>query len=61
MNALLLAMAIAAGSPSSDSLPKPAAITTPAGKKLVCGSPRPLATDSTQTVRVCEAPKKGGK
>lgn len=58
MNALLLAIAIAASSPSSTaSVVKETTITTPTGTKLVCGAPQALATDSRQTVRVCE-PKK---
>lgn len=61
MDALLLAIAIAAGSPSTAPAPTPTVITTQAGVKLVCGAPRPLENDSRQTVRVCEAPKKGKK
>lgn len=49
MNAILLAVSIAAATTT---------ITTPAGQKLECGAPRPLATDSAQTVRVCEPAKK---
>ncbi len=61
MNALLLAIAIAASSPSAASEPKQTVITTSSGKKLVCGAPTPLATDSRQTVRLCEAQKKAKK
>lgn len=47
MNAILLALAVSAFAPKT-------VMTTPAGHKLECGAPRPVATDSTQTVRVCE-------
>lgn len=59
MNALLLAIAIAAGSPTNAPVEaQKTVMTTPAGKKLTCGAPQALATDSRQTVRVCEPVKR---
>ena len=55
MNALLLAIALAASSSTPVAAAKEASVmTTPAGVKLRCGAPQALATDSRQTVRVCE-------
>lgn len=54
MNALILAISIAAATPSETPVPQKTVITTPTGKRLVCGAPQALATDSRQTVRVCE-------
>lgn len=58
MNTIILAVLLAASSPSNTATePQKTVMTTPSGKKLVCGAPQTLATDSRQTVRVCE-PKK---